>query len=110
MKKNLRLFVFILGLAAALSAAAALKRLGVALLPAPGAANALAASGGAYNLDWSAFPSSGGGSLSGGAFQAEITFGQPVAGRSLGGPFSLQAGFVPGLLPPWGVYLPRVQR
>jgi hypothetical protein len=124
MKNNLYLLAFLLGLAAALSGAAALKWLGLSLQPgtvtqaqaaglpevAPSApASSAPAAAPGYSLDWSTLDG-GGGLISGGSYRLVSTIGQPDAVASAGSGFTLQGGFLPGTLQPWQFFLPAVKK
>ena len=110
MKTRARFLAFMIGLALVLSAAAALKRLGIT--PQNGVliqAQAAGASAPGYSLDWNTIDG-GGGSSSGGGFQVSGSIGQPDAGSSAGGGFTLLGGFWPGALQPFAFFMPVIQK
>jgi hypothetical protein len=119
MKKNLYFLSFWLGLAAVLSGAVLLERLGLPLQRGnvtqvqaasllEGAPSVPANSAG-YSLDWFTLDG-GGGLISGGSYSLISTVGQPDAGTSTNGGFTLEGGFWPGTLQPWHTYLPALRK
>ena len=68
--------------------------LGVAL--AAGAAVTLAQSGGEFELPWSTFGNSTGGTISGGDYALENSVGGVPVGVIAGGDYSLSSGYLPG--------------
>jgi len=122
MKKDLHLLALLLGLAAALSGAAAPKRLGLPLQPgtvtqaqaaglpegSPSApASGAPAAGAGYSLDWSTLDG-GGGLITGGSYRLISTIGQPDGVSSSGTGFTFDGGFLPGMFQPWHLFLPVI--
>jgi hypothetical protein len=60
-----------------------------------------------FTLDWYNIPA-GGGATSGGSFAMIATIGQPAAGTSSAGIFTLDEGFLPGITEPLSVETPAL--
>ena len=73
---------------------------------------ALAQSGGGYDLSWSAVAGGGGTLSTGGTYSVDGTVGQPEAGLLKGGDFTVGGGFLPGgeVASEYWIYLPLVVR
>lgn len=68
-----------------------------------------ASSGGSYTLDWSTIDG-GGGTSSNGSLALSGTLGQPDAGMSSGGAYTVSGGFWAGAPPQYRVRVPLLQR
>jgi len=119
MKNKLYWLAFLIGLVAVLSGAAMLRRMGVpvqlgdlTLVQAASPAIIESFSGSfsaGYSMDWYTIDG-GGGNTSGNSYQMTATIGQPDAGTSSGGSFTLLGGFLPGTFQPWHGYMPLIRK
>lgn len=74
------------------------------------ATNALAQSGGSYDLTWNTVDGGGATFSTGGSYSLGGTIGQADAGALSGGTYTLAGGFWGGVAAVFGIYLPLIMK